>query len=145
MATGELLSKPLGEFFLNLSAVRTLVRQSLGCGCPESVFDYVVVGYPAVFESVADEKAEIQLLVGKRLLISIIDLKVGYHKDLLIEQALRKGQDLRDRYSLNRFRLVLIGEPGEYPLEDWQKRFCQDDRMHLHVLRKSELFLETRK
>ena len=145
MATGELSPKRLGEVFLDLSAVRTLVRQSLGCGCPESVFDHVVVGYPAVFESVADEKAEVQLLVGKRLLISIIDLKIGYPKDSLIEQALRKGRDLRDRYGLNRFRLVLIGEPGEYPLEDWQKRFCQDDRLHLHVLRKSELFSEIKK
>jgi hypothetical protein len=139
MGEAELSAKPLGEAFLNLSAVRAFVRQSLGCGCPESVFDHVVVGYPAVFEAVADETAEVQLLVGKRLLISIVDLNGVRPADAFLERALRKGKDLRDRYALNRFRLVLVGEPVEYPLEHWQKRFCKDDRLHLHVLRKSEV------
>lgn len=140
MGKAELSAKPLGEAFLNLSAVRSLVRQSLGCGCPESVFDHVVVGCPAVFEAVSDETAEVQLLVGKRLLISIVDLNGVRPADSVLERAFRKGKDLRDGYGLNRFRLVLVGEPIEYPVEDWQKRFCQDDRLHLHVLSKCEVF-----
>lgn len=134
--------KALGESFVNLAAVRSLVRQSLGCGCPDSVFNHVVVGYPAVFETVADETSEVQLLVGKRLLISIVDLDHRCPKASFVERALRKGRDIRDGYGLNRFRLVLIGEPSECPLEDWKKNFCRDERVHLHVLRKCEVVAE---
>ena len=33
--------------FLRLDAVRHLVRDLLGCGCPEDVFDDVLVAFPA--------------------------------------------------------------------------------------------------
>lgn len=137
MINTELEAKTLSEEFLNLSRVRSLVRDKLGCGCPESVFDDILVGCPAVFEPIAKELAEVQILVGKRLLISVVSTSRERFTDVIVERCLKRGKALRDKHRLNRFRLVLIGEPSEYPIDEWSKRFCEDECLHLHVLPKS--------
>jgi hypothetical protein len=137
MINTELGAKLLSEEFLNLSRIRSLVRDKLGCGCPESVFDDILVGYPAVFEPIAKGLAEVQILVGNRLLISVVATSHERLTDVIVEQYLKRGKVIRDKRRLNRFRLVLIGEPSEHPIDEWSKRFCEDECLHLHVLPKS--------
>jgi hypothetical protein len=140
MINTELEAKVLPNTFLNLPVIRSLVREKLGCRCPESVFDDILVGYPALFEQISNELGEVQILVGKRLLISIV---VTSHERLtegIVERCIKKGKAIRDTRGFNKFRLVLTGEPSEYPIDDWSKRFCKDDCLHLHVIPKSTLF-----
>jgi hypothetical protein len=119
---------------LDLGVIRRLVRDGLGCQCPDQVFEQVVVGRPTVFAE-ADPGSAVQLLVGNRLLVSLVER--DRLNDLLVDarRLLTEGRELRDAHGLNRFRLVLVGdcEPGIIEsLAAWARTI--DDRLHVHLL-----------
>jgi hypothetical protein len=124
----------LAEVFMNLDAVRQLVREELGCACPEGIFDEVVVGSPSIFGS-PNIRSSVQVLVGRRLLVSLVpvhDLK-DVAKDAT--NLLFEGKDIRDRHGLNRYRLVLVGRVSKEVIGELQKEASGiDDRMHVHLI-----------
>jgi hypothetical protein len=119
--------------FINLEAIKTLVRKELGCQCDENVFKQIVIGVPAIFP---EDNAgwDLQIMIGFRLLISLVMAqKLRFHDD--ISKMLQLGKDMRDRHGLNRFRLVFLGHIDEELYESWQKKAQQlDERIHLHVI-----------
>jgi len=122
------------QALLDLDAVRRLVRDGLGCQCPDAIFEDVVVGRPTVFIE-TDPRSAVQLLVGRRLLVSFVETArlVDVHVDG--ERLLLQGREIRDAQGLSRFRLVLVGS--------WQPRVVEalaertraiDDRLHVHAM-----------
>jgi len=106
-----------------------LVRDLLGCTCPEEIFDHYQV------ERVGSGAVPVvQLIMGNRLLVWIVDgVKVVNPGELLLE-LLEQGLAKREDRGLNRFRLVVVGE-----FLSWEKEWAHlaeglGPRVHLHAL-----------
>jgi hypothetical protein len=123
---------------LDLDVLRRLVR-GLGCQCPDTIFDDVVVGRPTVFAE-TDAGSMVQLLVGRRLLVSFVELDHLRDARAEAERLLVQGARVRDAHGLNRFRLVLVGPCGPDALEALSVRAAAiDDRVHVHAITPEEL------
>lgn len=128
------------------TAVRDFVRQTLGCSCPEHVFDRIDdVQCPAR----PGMPAYRRLLIGERLLIYLVtpapeaDSGDATSEAAIAEQLsalLTSGRDERNRLGLNRFRVVVASAdpPRLEPLlRDVFEAFHGaggDDKLHLHVV-----------
>lgn len=130
---------PLPSTLINLSGVRYLVREVLGCGCPEEVFDRIAVGSPTLYSPPGGAQL-VELEVGGRLLISVVDF--AKMKDPVAERRalMAHGQTTRDTRGLNRFRLVLVGDiPPAQAERLLAPRAEEDERTHLHLVAPSQL------
>lgn len=116
------------------------VRGTLGCGCPDAVFDSIVV------ESVvpaANGLPVLQLLIGSRLLIQLVVPPHDATAAGWIERLAAAGRAARDRHGYNRFRLVIVTSPGQALPAGLDERFVRlagtDERVHLHVVAQDQL------
>jgi hypothetical protein len=120
--------------FINLEAIKAFVRKQLGCQCEEEVFKQTVVGAPTIF-SEDNPGWDLQIMVGFRLLISLVPVQKLRSPDEDISKMLQAGKEMRDKHGLNRFRLVLLGRLDKELYESCQKKAQQlDARIHLHVI-----------
>jgi hypothetical protein len=111
------------------SRVVALVRGLLECTCPEEIFDHYQVR-KQVFRSLP----LIEVIMGDRLLVWIIDGGKVPDPGQALRQLLKAGLAERERRGLNRFRLVVV---GDFP--SWEERWAHlaeemDPKVHLHVL-----------
>ena len=119
--------------------VERFVKGTLGCECPDEVFEdtevlgRIVLGGGLTIDAV--------ITVGDRLLIYILKARPSptLTKDTL--RLLKTGRIERDIRNLNRFRLVLYtSDPDTVRLEA-EKAYgaCPeaDDKMHVHVIDES--------
>jgi len=107
-----------------------LIRGALGCGCPGTVFHHyqVRIHTPSAISFV-------QLVMGDRLLLHLMD--AGERKDLehIIPQLVREGIEERDRRGLNRFRLVIVGDvPRVLAAKFMDMAGSLDPKAHVHIL-----------
>lgn len=124
----------LGKQLLNLPAVRRLVRDQLGCGCPEEVFDQVALGVPTLFEG-APCLPLAELVVGRRLMITLVAAEELRNLESDASALLDYGRKTRDAQGLNRFRLVLVGAVPDAALELLRREAAsQDEKLHVHQL-----------
>lgn len=120
--------------FVNLEAIKTFVRKKLGCQCEDKVFDQTVIGVPTIFPE-GNPGWDLQILIGFRLLISLVSMQKLRSPDEDISKMLQAGKDMRDKHGLNRFRLVLLGRLDEALYGSLSKKAQQlDEKIHLHVI-----------
>jgi hypothetical protein len=106
-----------------------LVREILGCTCPEEIFDHYQVQH-----HISEMIPMVQLIMGNRLLIWIVDgVKIVEPGETLL-RLLEQGLAERESRGLNRFRLVVVAESLS-----WEKEWAHlveglGPRVHLHVL-----------
>ena len=81
-----------------------LVRNILGCTCPEEIFDHYEVQH-----NVAEAIPMVQLIMGNRLLIWIVDAARVVEPGQILLRLLEQGLAERENRGLNRFRLVVAG------------------------------------
>ena len=82
----------------------TFIKNTLGCRCPEEVFENIDVKFIRPIENVGEFA---RVVVGNTLLVYVYcDGQLG---DVIssIEQTTNKGRDDRNKNKYNRFRLVL--------------------------------------
>ncbi len=114
------------------------VRRTLGCGCPDAVFESVSIRHAPLAEAWRGSASWIE--VGGRLLIAVCHHEAGLATRL--DAILAAGLARRERDGFNRFRLVVAGAP---PAEAGllEARFAPhaaaDDRLHLHLVDPAEL------
>jgi len=123
------------------AGVRRFVREVLGCGCPEAVFEHIE---DAPLPATGDLPAYRRLLIGQRLLIYVLVPVSASPASAAAALAglLERGQRERDRLGLNRFRAVVgVDDPPA-----WEPRLrtvfetfaarpgVGADRLHLHVV-----------
>jgi hypothetical protein len=111
------------------SSAVALVRGLLGCTCPDEIFDHYQVR-KQIFRSLS----LIEVIMGDRLLVWIIDGGKVPDAGEALGQLLKAGLAERERRGLNRFRLVVV---GDFP--SWEERWAHlaeemDPKVHLHVL-----------
>jgi hypothetical protein len=139
LARAEAAAEPtpgpgLAERFVHGDAVRHLVRDLLGCGCPEEVFDDVLVAFPARLEH-ASLPGSAKIVVGGRLVVLLIaaDTLLDLEQDARV--ILERSRAMRDACGLNRVRLVLVGAvPARSATRLQAAARRLDARTHVHVL-----------
>jgi hypothetical protein len=122
------------------AAVIRFVRDTLGCGCPDDVFDFMDIG---PLPSVAGGRPALQLVVGGRLLIRLVEPPLPATTAGWLEDLANAGRATRDARDYNRFRLVLVAPHGEALPAGLDERFTAtvggDQRAHLHVIAADQL------
>ena len=120
--------------------IKSFVQETLGCGCPEEVFD--------IIECEQDVKLEDGMVllnrinIGNRLLIYIKECDSDSSLEGELSRLLDLGKKERDYRGFNRFRLVIITDKNEDLKNRAQELFDhhsnKDEKVHLHVLEKEE-------
>ena len=107
-----------------------LVRDTLGCTCPSEIFDNYQVG-----SHISGDIPMVQLIMGERLLVRIIDAARLIDPEKTAMELLIEGRAERDRLSLNRFRLVIVGTlpPSQAQVLTGLPE-TMDPKVHLHIL-----------
>ena len=116
-----------------MSAIRRFVREDLGCGCPEDVFDDIrIEAAPSLLEAGSRSRL---LVVGGRLMVLIVESGESDPPGIAVTQLLENGARLRDENGCNRFRLVLVADTDGSALEQQLRAASMpDERTHIHVI-----------
>ena len=111
--------------------VKTFVQGTLGCSCPEEVFDRIAV------DTGAGEVSH-RIRIGGRLLVYILDAGRTADVSSAVASALQEGVRERDRDHFNRLRLVVVSpSPGGIAgtaRDAFSSSPARDEKTHLHVL-----------
>jgi hypothetical protein len=84
----------------------------------------------------------LEILVGKRLLITIIPFDHVENPETDIPSILEQGRCVRDEKGFNRYRLVIIGVRNNRRYAELQAMASTlDERLHIHLLDEHELCL----
>ena len=122
------------------ASIERFVRGTLGCGCPDEVFEHLAVSR---LPPIAGRPPIVQLQVGSRLLIHVAALPGDAATCSWIEQLASSGRAARDRHGYNRFRLVIASPVPLASARELEDRFARaivgDDKAHLHVVDRGEL------
>jgi hypothetical protein len=132
--------KPSAMTAPDRAGIKHFVRSTLGCGCPDEVFqDLVIERQPAV----AGRPAIVQLLVGSRLLIHVVAPPESAAVNGWIEQLVSNGRAARDRHGYNRFRLVVAARlptaSERQLLDGFARAIVGDEKAHLHFVGSDQL------
>ncbi|MCB2217125.1 hypothetical protein [Desulfofustis glycolicus] len=115
--------------------VKNFVQQTLGCGCPEPVFQSMLTDTftPAELVSVVVTR----LLIGQRLLVYLVHPgNAGPPMKDLLAALTACGREERERCGYNRLRLVVVTGEECYPAleRSFSELQGEDDRLFLHLL-----------
>jgi hypothetical protein len=119
--------------------IKRFVRETLGCECPDSVFDRIELDGLEGETAIPPGK----VVVGQRLLIYLVQADDAQFVARHLAALVAAGRQERDARGYNRFRLVIAAKPVEPVREAAQALFQSladnDERMHLHVIEPHEL------
>jgi hypothetical protein len=122
------------------ASIEHFVRGTLGCGCPDEVFEHTVI---CRLPAIAGRPSIVQLLVGSRLLIHVVAPPDGATANGWIEQLAANGRAERDRHGYNRFRLVIASPAPLTSAREIEVRFARailgDPKAHLHFVGSDQL------
>ncbi len=124
---------------MDYNKIKTFVQKTLGCGCPEEVFNKI--DYQSDFKL-----NEISLLsrinIGNRLLIYVTKI---YNPDLIkkdIPLLISEGKKDRDSSGFNRFRLVIVSD-GSNAIKEYVYSIFntleKDEKIHLHIISEDDM------
>jgi len=107
-----------------------LVRGTLGCGCPDTVFHHYQIRIHA-----SSVIPLVQMVMGERLLLHLVDADKREDLEHIIPQLVREAIEERDRRGLNRFRLVMVGDvPRVLAAKFMDMAGSLDPKAHVHIL-----------
>ena len=119
----------------NNEKIKGFVKNTLGCGCPEEVFEKIDVSR---VRAAGHGKEVTRIVVGDTLLIYIIGPEP--YGDLIdrVESFGLAGKNDRDTNNYNRFRLVVSGFEDDVRQAEASERFSEsfkkDAKMHIHFV-----------
>ncbi len=119
--------------------MKSFVKNTLGCTCPDSIFDRQEIEDGITISGVENC---VKLCIGGKLLIYLVTIETIDNLSTSITSILSEGRKERDSRHLNRFRLVLVANDVEAISDDVHMVFDSiddlDDKVHLHVLSNQE-------
>ena len=120
-------------------AIKEFVRNTLGCNCPEEVFQYIDCQTVVNIDENIIPAYEIN--IGNRLLIFAAAINEVDSLKPVLSKLVRAGIDKRDEKKFNRFRLVLL-TPGDIDIAKQASEIFSslitDEKVHLHVINKDD-------
>jgi len=115
--------------------LKVFVKNTLGCGCPEKVFEKIDVSKHL---TVGHEKEITRIVVGDTLLIYVIYTELPGDFVDSVESIGLAGKADRDTNNYNRFRLVVSGFEDDMQQkkvsERFSKLFSTDEKIHIHFV-----------
>jgi hypothetical protein len=120
---------------INREAIKIFARDTLGCGCPDEVFD--VIECRSGFMLKGNILLRNRLNIGNRLLIYIIDKAAPDFLENNMVTILHNGVNERDRMRFNRFRLVIAADNPHQIQEmadDLFNTVAHDEKTHVHYI-----------
>jgi hypothetical protein len=119
----------------NNEKIKVFVKNTLGCSCPEKVFEKIEVSRLLTLEH---EKQITRIVVGDTLLIYVIRPELPGNFVDSVEAIGLAGKNDRDTNNYNRFRLVVSGFEDDGQQEKVAGRFSHvfntDEKMHIHCV-----------
>jgi hypothetical protein len=119
--------------------IKSFAKQTLGCQCPEEVFDFI--------DCQRDVELSKRILltnkinIGNRLLIYILETDDINFIKINLPVIFRFGKEERDSKAFNRVRFVIATNKSEEMKLIAEKIFNdltdKDDRIHLHLISKN--------
>ena len=121
-------------------SITRFVRTTLGCKCPDDVFETIVVERAPTLEGALPCT---RLEIGNRLLIHVVEVPSVKATAAAVSKLATQGRTDRDAKQYNRYRLVIASAHPTQLLEDAKTSFASvvgdDSRAHLHVLATDQL------
>ena len=126
---------------VNNKNVKAFVVQTLGCDCPNQVFEYIDCQHNVILNN--GIPLRVRMNIGNRLLIYLIEIDDINFIQTNLSALIRLGKDDRDSMGFNRFRLVIVSDNTD-EIEHaantiFENLADKDEKVHLHILSKSEL------
>lgn len=118
--------------------IKTFVQKTLGCGCPEEVFQYIECRSDTALDGFVLKN---WINIGNRLLVYVVEADNSSLKQML-PVLIAAGRKERDEKGFNRLRIVLAADDI-----DEMKRVAssifnnadKDDKVHLHTILKKNI------
>lgn len=115
--------------------IKVFVKDTLGCGCPEKVFEKIDV---SKLSTAGHEQEIARIVVGDTLLIYIISPEPSVDFVDSVEAIGLAGKVDRDANNYNRFRLVVAGFEDDEQQDKvsglFSRLFENDEKMHVHFV-----------
>jgi hypothetical protein len=118
-------------------AIKLFVQQTLGCGCPEEVFEHIDCQFNIKLNHEIILRNKIK--IGNRLLIYVLEVNNAGPIKSILPFLVAAGKTERDNLRFNRFRLVLATDKSDelkQAAENMFNTMNKDDKVHLHVVLK---------
>lgn len=119
--------------------IKTFVQKTLGCNCPEEVFDSI--DCRSRIRISRDVVLDYSITIGSRLLVYVVEASSQTFVEENLALLVATGQKERDTRGLNRVRLVIFSD-ADMDRESLQAQFAgqkeRDEKIHLHILRKED-------
>jgi hypothetical protein len=127
-----------GEMTDNM-AIKQFVRTTLGCNCPEEVFQFI--DCRTSVKTNENILLDYEINIGNRLLIFAARINEADSLRSVLPKLVQAGIKTRDERKFNRFRLVLltakVNDIAEQALGIF-KSLATDKKTHLHVINKGD-------
>jgi len=126
------------------AAIKQFVRNTLGCGCPEEVFQSIDCRNHVRLAT--DIVLDAMLVIADRLLIYVVEVDAENVSQSDFAALIAAGREERDARKLNRFRLVVVADEA-LDSRSVQALFRElagrDEKIHLHIIsREKNIFQE---
>jgi hypothetical protein len=118
-------------------AIKFFAQQTLGCGCPEEVFEHMDCQFNIKLNHEIILRNKIK--IGNRLLIYVLEVNNAGPIKTILPFLVAAGKTERDNLKFNRFRLVLITDKLDEVKGTAEPIFdsiSKDEKVHLHVVHK---------
>lgn len=123
-----------GSDGIDTDTIKRFVRGTLGCACPDAVFEHI----DCRRETGDAGTTVVRLLIGARLLVRVITPVDAAQLEAHLARWVARGIAEREAAGLNRFRLVLgCDNPASLSARAhaiFDGLESRDDRVHLHLL-----------
>ena len=124
------------------SRLRTFIRSTLGCTCPDEVLEWIHCTHTDLDQALDTKLTRID--VGGRLLVYVLETEdPGRSVEDALPAVIAAATVDRASGNFNRLRIVVAADDPEGLGPLLERRFREsaplDDRLHLHVVQPSDL------
>lgn len=126
------------EVMIQRENIKTFVQHTLGCGCPEEVFQSMDCRSHVRLNDII---LKYKMNIGNRLLVYLFETDPESVRQAL-PFLVSEGKEERDKFGFNRLRIVLTADNVDEVrqiAEDLFKHIEKDEKIHLHIISKHEI------
>jgi len=116
--------------------IKIFVRETLGCECPEKVFEFIDIQH--YIKLTNDILLNYKINIGNRLLIYIVEVNDTKFIQSNLSKLVSIGKNERDKKGFNRFRLAIVtnkmDELRQIANTIFENAKNKDKNIHLHLI-----------
>lgn len=124
---------------IDRNGVKRFVKETLGCNCPEEVFQGINCKNNVLLND--NILLDYEINVGNRLLVFVARIDEPDLIKPFLSKLVWAGVNKRDRQGFNRFRLVLLTPRANHLAKEASRAFQSlgtDEKVHLHLVNEDD-------